>query len=120
MDKRILLGAAAVLLCAGGIFAWAVMGNVRTDYPYAEIYLGGKLLRKADLSENTEFTVECSSGFNTICINNGEIYVSAADCPDKVCVNTAPISGGLIPIVCLPHRLEIRVVGGSAGVDAVG
>lgn len=118
MDKKIILGAAAGLLCVGGIAAWIFMGSVPANDPCAEIYLNGSLYRTVSLSENTEFTVECDDGYNTVCINNGEIYVSEADCPDKVCVNTAPISGGVIPIVCLPHRLEIRVVGGESIIDA--
>ena len=119
MNKKIVLGAAACIVCTAGIAAWVIMGSLRTDDPHAEIYLNGELLRTVSLSENTEFTVDCGSGYNTICINNHEIYVSEADCPDKICVKTPPISGGVIPIVCLPHRLEIRVVGGSGDIDAI-
>ena len=37
------------------------------------------------------------------------ISVSDADCPDKICVKTAPVSDGIQPIVCMPHKLVIRV-----------
>ena len=40
---------------------------------YGFLILTGVLLRTVSLSENTEFTVDCGSGYNTICINNREI-----------------------------------------------
>jgi len=72
--------------------------------------------RRRDISE--EFTIDCGSGHNTVTVRGGTISVTEADCPDKVCVRTGAISGGTVPIVCLPHRLEIRVVNGADSVDA--
>jgi len=104
------------LVAVGGIMAWIIMNNVKSEDPVAEIYQGGKLLKTVPLNENSEFTVNCEIGYNVITICNGKISVSAADCPDKVCVGRGGISGGA-PIVCLPHRLEIHVVNGKSAVD---
>ena len=92
------------------------MGNAEYVDPTAEIYRNGELLKTVKLSENTEFTVDCENGYNVITVCNGKISVSAADCPDKVCVSMGEISGGM-PIVCLPHRLEIVVVNGKSDTD---
>lgn len=108
-----------VLAAAAGIVIWLVMLNVPRTDPAAEIYQNGVLLKTLPLSDDREFTVECENGYNIVKVENGTVCVSEADCPDKVCVHTGAISGGAVPIVCLPHRLEIRVVNGKDSVDAV-
>lgn len=105
------------LTASGGIAAWIIMMNIGYTDPAAEIYQNGKLLGTLPLSEDTEFTVNCENGYNVITIRDGKISVSEADCPDKVCMSMGEISGGT-PIVCLPHRLEIRVVNGKNDTDA--
>ncbi|MCH5203748.1 MAG: NusG domain II-containing protein [Oscillospiraceae bacterium] len=118
MNKRII--AAAVVLAAvaiAGTVVFLLMGNWRINDPYAEIYRDGELIKTVSLYEDTEFTVYCGDGYNVVTVGDGKICVSSADCPDKVCVRQGKISGA-VPIVCLPHRLEIRVVGGSKEVDA--
>ena len=39
----------------------------------------------------------------------GRIAVVAADCPDRICVREGWLSDSASPIVCLPHRLVIRI-----------
>ena len=115
--KIALAAGGLALTAAGGIAAWIIMGNIEYSAPAAEIYQNGELLRTLPLSEDTEFTVDYENGYNVITVRNGKICVSKADCPDKICVNMGEISGGT-PIVCLPHRLEIRVVNGNSNTDA--
>lgn len=118
MSKKYIIALAALLLiAAAGIAVWFGMKNSEREDPTAEIIQDGKVLRTVSLVENTEFIIECADGYNTVTIKNGAVMISAADCPDQVCVRTGAISGGAVPIVCLPHRLEIRVVNGD-GVDA--
>lgn len=77
----------------------------------ALIYSDGELLYTIDLSavsEPYEFTVKTPRGENTILAEPGRISVSKADCPDLICVNSGPVPNGLLPIVCLPHRLVIE------------
>lgn len=118
MSKKYIIALAALLvIAAAGIAVWFVMKNAERDNPTAEIIQDGKLLRTVPLSENTEFIIECAGGYNTVMVKDGAVMISDADCPDRICVKTGSISGGAVPIVCLPHRLEIRVVNGD-GPDA--
>ena len=76
------------------------------------IYSNGKLIRTVELDSESEqtFTVYSDDGgYNVIKVSDGAISVSDADCPDKICVKTAPVSDGIQPIVCMPHKLVIRV-----------
>ena len=89
----------------------------------AHVYLDGSLIETMDLSAVTDplfVSIESNLGVNTILIERGRICVSDADCPDRSCVRQGWITGGYIPIVCLPHRLVIRLEGGGAPeLDAV-
>ena len=118
MNRKIVIAAViSAVVALAGIAAFVIMNNAGFSAPKAEIYQNGELIKTVELSENTEFTVTCAEGFNVITVEDGKICVSSADCPDKVCVKQGKISGA-VPIVCLPHRLEIRVVDGDDGVDA--
>lgn len=119
MSRGLVIGYTALgAVCAAGIIAWLVMQPPGQEGSAAEIYVGGELVRRAELSEDAVFTVETPYGSNVVEISGGAVRVTEADCPDKVCVRTGAVSGGVVPIVCLPHRLEIYVTGAGGGADA--
>lgn len=108
---------AAVVLSAGFIF----LKKEKPSAPVARITRDGELLREIPLDEVEEsysFVVEDELGSNTILVEPGRIRVSEADCPDQVCVNQGFISDGTVPVVCLPHKLMIEIVGGGSEFDA--
>lgn len=82
----------------------------------ANIYLDNNCIRSVNLStaENETFTVESDWGFNTIRVENGRIHIIDADCPDQICITSGWLSETAIPIVCLPHKLVIRLENKSA------
>ena len=111
-----------LLLClSAGALLWqhfhAVPGTV------ALIYQDGELIRQIDLSHISEpysFTIESTGGgYNTIYVETGRIGVSDADCPDRICQKMGMISDSSHPISCLPHRLLIKISGGSSDLDAI-
>ena len=78
----------------------------------ANIYRDGVPVRSIDLSLVTEpyaFTLTDERGFNVIRVEPGRIAVIDADCPDRVCVEAGWLSDSASPVVCLPHRLVIRI-----------
>ncbi len=93
-----------------------------TDRPVARIVLDGELVEEIDLTRvgtPYSFSVESGSGGeNTILVEPGRIRVSQADCPDRICVGQGFISDGTVPIVCLPHKLIVEIVGGGEELDA--
>ena len=116
----ILLVAGLLALCGASALLLRHTGS-RT---LARIAVDGQVVREIDLAAVTSeasFALETPGGANTIAVRPGGIRVLDADCPDQVCVNQGWLTGGQVPIVCLPHRLVITLVsGGSAdALDAV-
>ena len=82
---------------------------------YAEVYIDGKL--KYQLNLNEDKTLEILDGKMTLKVENGKVFVFDSDCPEQLCVHSAPIGkeGGMI--VCLPNKVVIKTT--SKKVDAV-
>lgn len=88
----------------------------------ANIYVDGVCVRSIDLSQVTQresFPVESALGVNLVEVEPGRIRVLQADCPDQVCVQAGWLSDSIAPIVCLPHKLVIRLEGGPAGGEQI-
>ncbi len=77
----------------------------------AVIYSEGKIIGEyvLDVKYINEFTVKTSNGYNKIKIENGEIWIEDASCPDKYCIHQGKISGSGENLVCLPNKLIIKV-----------
>ena len=108
----------------------SVLGSVwvvrrRAPGTVANVYQDGVCIRSIDLARVTkafEFTVSGKWGWNVIRVEPGRICVREADCPDRVCVNDGWLSDSARPVVCLPHKLVIRLEArakASDGPDAV-
>ena len=55
---------------------------------------------------------------NTVIIEDGKVSVSYSSCQHQVCVRHAAISRTGESIICLPHKLVVRIEGGG-GYDAI-
>jgi len=114
MILLLLLGAAA----ASALFLWRKDREVQS--PIARITRDGVLLKEIDLSQVDEsyaITLEDGSGTNTVLVEPGRIRISEADCPDQICVNQGYILDSTVPIVCLPHKLMVEIVGAEGELD---
>ena len=106
----------AVLLCVCG--AAVLYLNAMQSGETADIYSQGELYATVDLGRDATLVVTVGSSSNTIVIQDGEIFVSEADCPDQICVNHGPAKAGS-PVVCLPNELVISVKAEDAEEDAL-
>lgn len=61
----------------------------------------------------TNGTFPLNGGSNILVVENGEAWVSVANCPDKVCMGMGKISRNGEFIACLPNRLIVVVEGGE-------
>ena len=102
--------AAAVLLC------FLPGGN--EPAAQAEIYLDGELYRTVTLTENAVYQVTDTYS-NEITVKDGAIAFTASDCPGQDCVHSGSVRSAGRSLVCLPNKVEIRVVTGESDVDFV-
>ena len=111
----------AVLLLLSGAAALFLAGH-EAEGTVVEILQDGKVLETIDLAKVEEpYTMvieDHHGGSNTVEVEPGRIRISEADCPDQICVQRGWLDQEASPIVCLPHRLTIRLLGGL-GTDTV-
>ena len=86
---------------------------------YAEIYLDGRLVKTVPLNTDQIFLLE-DQYCNEIAVKDGAIAFTASNCPGQDCVHSGSIRSTGRSLVCLPNRVEIRVVSESSDVDFVG
>ena len=111
----------ALLIGAVAVSAAVLLLQGRgTRASVARITRDGVLLEEIDLTKTQapfSFLLEDGRGRNLISVEQGRIRVSEADCPDQICVDQGLISDGTVPIVCLPHRLLVEIVGAEGDLD---
>ena len=111
------LAVAVTLLLAAVVFL-AFLPRETGDTPMAEIYLVGTLVRRVSLDTSAEFSVT-GDYMNTVTVRDGKIAVTESDCPGGDCVHSGWIGTSGRSIVCLPNRMEIRIVSAPGDVDFV-
>jgi hypothetical protein len=117
MKKYDFIVIAAALAIAGimCLFLYAPSGN---SGAYVKIEIDGKTAETLPLDEDAERVFSTDLGTNTLVIKDGEAYISAADCPDKICVRHSKIHRNGESIICLPHKTVVTVIGAQDGIDA--
>lgn len=72
------------------------------------------------LNENRTYTVKKDGKVtNVVEIKDKKVSVTAADCPDKICVKHREISKSGESIICLPNRVVVSIEGENEEVDGV-
>lgn len=104
-----------LLIVVGVIFSASLvlllLGMRRPEARRVEIVQNGQVLYTLDLvsAKNQDIRIEAPDGtYNLVRIENGEIWVTEAGCPDQTCVRMGKLRAESLPIVCLPNQLVIR------------
>ncbi len=89
------------------------------DALYHAVITCGDTVRRCSLSQDVTLPITTESGHTlTVQIQSGTVSVSSADCPDQICVRTAPISRPGSAIACVPAGVLIEIVGEGGTSDA--
>lgn len=108
----------ALLLLAGGV--WLYMRCTRMTGGEAVVTVDGETVHTMPLDTDASYLWrDAAGGENRVEVRGGGVCVTAANCPDHVCIRQGQIRWDGEMIVCLPHRLIVTVVGGAAGTDAL-
>lgn len=95
------------------------------DGSVAVISRDGVELQRIDLSEVAEpYTIRFDApngSYNIVLVDKNQIRIVEAGCPDKLCANQGYIKDNSKPIICLPNRLVVEILGteNSDELDAV-
>ncbi len=103
-----------LLLAAALLLFFMVRGNQEKKTgsgAEAVVTVDGVETGRYPLSEDGVFPL--NNGSNVLVVENGEAWVSEANCPDKVCMGMGRISRNGEFIACLPNRLIVVVEGGE-------
>ena len=94
-----LWGLLAALLFALALVACLLLWNAPGGEWVAVERDGVELFRfrPADIEGAQTFDVPCDGGYNTIAVENGEVRVAAADCPDQTCVKMGALRSRALP-----------------------
>lgn len=104
------------LLIIGAVLVLAVIGllviqSVREEGSQVVITWNGEVDGTYPLEEDRTFIFEGENGgYNVVTIEDGFVFMAEANCPDQVCVKHKPLNQTADPIVCLPNKLEVKVI----------
>lgn len=104
-----------IFLVAGILFAAVLLGVIphffyKREPAWVCVIRDGQVLEQYALWEDKTVSIsDREYGYNVLVIRHGEVSVSDADCPDKICVRHKAISLNGESIICLPHKLVIQI-----------
>ena len=97
------------LLLAAVLFLTSVVG--REAGAGVIVSVNGEEVTRYSLYDNGTYPL--NGGTNTLVIDNGEAWLSHANCPDELSVKQGKIRADGQVITCLPNKLTDTVYGGE-------
>lgn len=76
-----------------------------------EIYVDNKLYKTYSINSNEEINIKTENGYNVVKIHDYGVEITEASCPDKVCIDSGFITKPSESIVCLPNKINIKIIG---------
>ncbi len=118
MKKTDLILVVLALVAAAGIWLFYSAG---ADHGQGvTITVDGSEEAFLPLDENDAVRIETEDGYNVVTVQDGEVFVTEADCRDQICVDHKKIDKVGETIVCLPHKMVVEITGeGPMEFDAV-
>lgn len=114
LHDLILVGA----VLAAALAVYALVNVLGRDGQTVVVTVDGTVIAEKPITVNDAVEIKDADGYNRVVIDNREVYMESADCPDKVCVKTGRISRAGETIICLPHKVVVEIKGGEDA-DAV-
>ena len=108
---RDIILAVTLLVVAAGFFIGNRIINRRPAI-VVEVSVDGRVVEELDLSKDTQIVIQgYRGGTNTLVIEDGQVCITDATCPDKVCIHQGKINQSGEMIICLPNLMIAKIVG---------
>ncbi len=116
--KKLLFDAGLILFLLAALALYLGLAAGRESGGWAVVRVDGEVAGRYSLSENGTYPL--NGGSNILVIEDGQAWLSDADCPDKLCVQQGRVRYTGQVITCLPNRLTVTIEGGEdSGVDII-
>ena len=121
MKKKDFILIAVVLIAVVALFGYTKLKDANEKAAFVEVYKDNELYKEIPLDEEAEFTIKDGEHINKVKVHDRGVEVTEANCPDKVCVKTGFITKPSQSIVCIPNKLNIKIVDSNSddSIDAV-
>ena len=107
----------AVILVLAGIGFLIFTNFGRQTAGIVKVTVDGEVFGTYSLKKEQEVEINET---NRLIIEDGQVDMIEADCPDQICVEHISISKNKETIVCLPNKVIVEIDGGEdAEIDAV-
>lgn len=117
-QKGDILAIVLVLALAVGTGLFFLPSAHASEEVMVQIWQDGAMVQ--ELSLNEERSIEIAGDYhNVVTIQDGKVSISESDCPGEDCVHSGWIRSVGRSIVCLPNKVEVRLVGKQDDVDFV-
>ena len=100
-----------IAVIAVGIF---LTSNQKNEAACLLINCGGSE-KTFDITRDTSFELENNGYTLTVIIENGEVFVSETDCPDRICRITGRITRPGQSIICVPAEISLTLIADGEG-----
>ncbi|MBR5560645.1 MAG: NusG domain II-containing protein [Clostridia bacterium] len=72
----------------------------------------GEVLMRRPLAMEDEYEIRQKDGsVNVVAVEGGAVYMKEANCRDGLCIRQGKMKNAAKTIVCLPHKLVVRMEG---------
>lgn len=117
-QKGDILAVFLVILIAVSTAIIFLPSSVDNGNAVVQIRRDGSLIEELPLQSACRFEA-IGDYINVIEILDGAVWISESDCPGEDCVHSGKIRSAGRSIVCLPNRVEVRIVGKEDDVDFI-
>lgn len=102
------------------VVSLALLNRGKSEGGYVEVVVNKETKEIFSFDENKEYTISDDNHINKIKIADGKVWITEADCPDKLCIKQGQIDKDGQSIICLPNKVVIKIVSDKNNdVDAV-
>lgn len=92
------------------LFVWVILSLCVPHGAEAVVTVGGSEAVRLPLDKDTDYLLETDFGTHTVIVQDGQVSIASAPCPDLICVHHAPVSQRGETIICLPCGVVVTVV----------
>lgn len=113
-DKLLLYG--LIVVGALTVPATAYLAGAETGPRYASVSVGGREVQRFALPHEAErYEIPAQGNICILEIRGTKLRMAESDCPKKLCIARGWIDQPGESIVCLPHRVVVKISGQSLG-----